>query len=194
MTHGSQVAAPGPGDDPAELIRRIANADQLAMAEVHRAYGHDLLSLITFLVGDQALAEEVLQDTMFAVWRSAASFRGESSVRTWLIGIARRQARDRLRRHHPQLASDAPLAEMASSAPGPELVALDRADAAQVSKALTMLGTAQREVLAVALGGGLTLAEVAEVLGVPLGTVKSRLAAARTALCRVLGQQEGETR
>lgn len=163
------------------------------MAEFYRRHGRVVLAQILLVVGEHAAAEEILQDTMLAIWRGAGSFRGESSVRSWVIAIARRRARDRLRRRPLRLVDDAVLSERPSPDPGPELVALERAEVADVADAIRALAPAHREVLGLALGSGLSLPEVADVLEIPLGTVKSRLSAARTALARMLSQ-EGLTR
>jgi RNA polymerase sigma-70 factor (ECF subfamily) len=187
---GSQGGgAPDPEGREAQLLRRIAGGDQSAMAEFYRRYGRIVLAQILLLVGERALGEEILQDTMLAIWRGAGSFRGESRVRSWVIAIARRQARDRLRRHRLRVVDDACLAEQASPDPGPELVALERAEAAEVADAIRVLAPAHREVLGLAFGAGLSLPEVAGVLEIPLGTVKSRLSAARAALGRVLTEK-----
>jgi RNA polymerase sigma-70 factor, ECF subfamily len=171
------------------LLSRIAGGDQGALAEFYRRHGQVVLAQIVLLVGDRALAEEILQDTMLAVWRGAGSFRGDSRVRSWLISIARRQARDRMRRRQLRVVDDACLADQPSRDPGPDVVALDRAEAAEMGNAIRALTPAHREVLGLAFGAGLSLPEVAEVLQVPLGTVKSRLAAARAALGRVLDEK-----
>ncbi len=176
-----------PGE--AKLLRRVADGDQDAIAEFYRRHGRIVLAQILLVVQERALAEEILQDTMLAVWKGAASFRAESSVRSWVISIARRQARDRLRRHRPRLVDDAVLSSQPSNDPGPEVLALERAAVAEVADAIRSLSRAHREVLGLAFGAGLSLPEVASVLEVPLGTVKSRLAAARTALGRVLHEK-----
>jgi RNA polymerase sigma-70 factor (ECF subfamily) len=145
-----------------------------------------VLAHITMVVDDRSLSEEVLQDTMLAVWRGAASFRGESQVRTWLIAIARRQMRDRLRRQHVAPVDQSALNEQPVAEPGPEELALDRIEMASAIETLTLR---HREVLGLVFGAGLTMAEVAELLEVPIGTIKSRLAAARTALLQALNQK-----
>jgi RNA polymerase sigma-70 factor, ECF subfamily len=152
------------------------------MAEFYRLHSRAVLAHISLMVGERALAEEIFQHTMLAIWRSAGSFRGESRVRTWVIAIARRQARNRLRRRQLQLVSDAELADQPSSGAEPEALALDRAEISEVADAISDLVRAHREVLGLAFGAELSLAEVAEVLQVPVGTVKSRLWAARAAL------------
>ncbi|RPI97344.1 MAG: hypothetical protein EHM39_09630, partial [Chloroflexi bacterium] len=78
-------------DDP-QLIQAIAQGDTLALEELYRRHGLALLSYLTGQVGDAALAVEILQDVMRAVWQGAAAFRGESRVTTWLLAIARRRA------------------------------------------------------------------------------------------------------
>jgi RNA polymerase sigma-70 factor (ECF subfamily) len=168
------------------LLRLIAADSQEAMAEFYELHGRVVLAQILLVVRERALAEEILQDTMLAVWHGAGAFRGESRVRSWVISIARRQARDRLRRRRLRVVADDCLTAQPSLAPGPDVVALDRAEAAAVAKAIRGLTPAHREVLGLAFGTGLSLPEVADVLDVPLGTVKSRLTAARAALRRAL--------
>ena len=172
------------------MLRRIAQGDGDAMASFYREHGRVVFAQVLLVVGGQrVLAEEIVQDTMLAVWRGAGSFRGESSVRSWVIAIARRQTRDRLRRRRLRVVDDAFLADQPGSAPGPEVTALDRAELTEVRHAIRELAPAHREVLGLAFGTGLSLPEVADVLQIPIGTVKSRLTAARTALNRTLDEK-----
>lgn len=186
------VAVDSPSHD-AELLRRIDRGDEDAMAAFYRAHGRIVFAQVLLVSGDRVLAEEVVQDAMLAVWRGARSFRGESSVRAWVIAIARRQTRDRLRRRRFDVVDDDVLADQAAVSPGPEVTALDRAELAEVQGAICELAPSHREVLGLALGSGLSLAEVAAVLEIPLGTVKSRLSAARVALNRRL-EEKGQSR
>jgi len=175
--------------DDAALLRRIGQGDEDAMASFYREHGRVVLAQILLVTGERVLAEEVVQDTMLAVWRGAGSFRGESSARSWVIAIARRQTRDRLRGRRLRVVNDAFLADQPSPGPGPEATALDRAELAEVKGAIRELALPHREVLGLAFGSGLSLPEVAGVLEIPVGTVKSRLAAARTALSRILDEK-----
>jgi RNA polymerase sigma-70 factor, ECF subfamily len=177
-------------DPDLALLRRIATGDQEAIEELYRRHSRLLLGQLRFMVDEPALAEEVLQDTMLAVWRGARTFRGGSRVRTWLLGIARRQARDRMRRRRPMPMADSELAERASPNPGPEAVAVERAEGRRMVAALDTLTPAHREVLGLVFGADLSLAEVARVLEVPMGTVKSRLHAARAALSRTMNEKD----
>ena len=180
-------ASHGTGEDPdVALLSRIATGDQEAIEELYRRHSRLLLGQLRFMVDQPALAEEVLQDTMLAVWKGARTFRGGSRVRTWLLGIARRQARDRMRRRRPMLMADSDLAQRPSPNPGPEAIAIERAEGRRMVAALSTLTPVHREVLGLVFGADLSLAEVARVLEVPLGTVKSRLHAARAALGRTM--------
>jgi len=175
--------------DDAGLLSRIGRGDEDAMAEFYREHGRVVLAQVLLVTGERVLAEEIVQDTMLAVWRGASSFRGESSARSWVIAIARRQTRDRLRGRRLRVVDDAFLADQPGPGPGPEAMALDRAELAEVMSAIRGLPPAHREVLGLAFGSGLSLPEVAGVLEIPVGTVKSRLAAARTALNRILDKK-----
>jgi RNA polymerase sigma-70 factor, ECF subfamily len=183
------AASADPARDDAGLLRRIGQGDEDAMAAFYREHGRVVLAQVLLVTGERVLAEEIVQDTMLAVWRGASSFRGESSVRSWVIAIARRQTRDRLRGRRLRVVDDAVLADQPGSGPGPEMTALDRAELAEVRTAIRDLAPAHREVLGLAFGSGLTLPEVAGVLGIPVGTVKSRLTAARAALSRTLNEK-----
>jgi RNA polymerase sigma-70 factor (ECF subfamily) len=187
------AASRGPDRDDSQLLRRISQGDESAMAEFYQRHGRVVFTQILLVAGDRALAEEILQDTMLAVWRGAGSFRSQSQVRSWVIAIARRQTRDRLRGRRLQVVDDEFLAGLPSLGPGPEVMALERAELAAVTDAIRELAPAHRELLGLAFGTGLSLPEIAGVLEIPLGTVKSRLASARAALGRIL-HEKGQNR
>jgi RNA polymerase sigma factor (sigma-70 family) len=107
-------------------------------------------------------------------------------VRTWLFGIARRQAHNRLRGHRPDLVPLDAVADRVDPSPGPAEWAVARAQSVAIAAAFDTLAGPHREVLALAFAGRLPHGEIAEILGVPIGTVKSRLHHARAALARTL--------
>ncbi len=185
------------GDEDVRLVARLAARDRDALVELYARYQRPLFGYLLRLAADRGLAEELLQDTLVAAWTSAASFAGRSSVRTWLFGIARRQAHNTLRRHYLPLAAaadaDVALDETPDGDPGPEDRALAGADRSDMIDALSRLSPAHREVLVLALVQGMPQPELAAVLGTPLGTVKSRLHHAKAALRRALtaGKEEG---
>ena len=187
------IAGHDPERDDAELLRRIGQGDEDAMAAFYREHGRVVFGQVLLVTSDRVLAEEIVQDAMLAVWRGASSFRGESSARSWVIAIARRQTRDRLRGQRLRVVDEAFLAGQPVPGPGPEAMALDRAELVEVRNAIRELSPAHREVLGLAFGTGLSLPEVASVLEIPVGTVKSRLTSARAALNRIL-ERNGENR
>jgi len=168
------------------LLRRTAEGDERAFERLYARHAQPLLAYAQRLLTERGPAEETLQDTFVAVWHGAGRFEGRSTVRTWLFGICRRQALKRLRGGPPPSAPIGPDFEVASAAPAPEAVVLARADAAAVGAALATLSAGHREVLDLAFAADLSHGEIAEVLGVPVGTVKSRLFHARAILARAL--------
>ena len=174
-------------ESDAEVLGRVARGDGGALTRLYQAHGGRLFGYLLRLAGDRMTAEEILQDTMLAVWRSAGSYQGGSTVTTWLFGVARRQAYNRLRGAPPPAPSEPP--ERADPAPGPDELAIAAAGGTPVADAIARLPDHHREVIALVFVAGLPLAEVAAVLGVPVGTVKSRLHHARAALARTLATQ-----
>lgn len=191
MTGRHAVDGRHTGTDDVLLLQRVARGDRDALGVLYRRHARVVLAQIRLVVGEPGLSEEILQDTMLAVWQGAGSFRGVSQVRSWIIAIALRQARDRLRRRRLAVVADeSVLSGQAAADPGPEAQVLERAELAAVADAIRSLSPGHREVLGLVFGADLTLAGAAEVLGVPVGTVKSRLAAARAALARSMAGKE----
>src|SRR5690349_18393277 len=110
--------------DDDQLIRRIARGDRQALSELYARHQRSLFSYLLQLTPDYGLAEELLQDTLVAVWKSARSFEGRSSALTWLIGIARRQAHNTLRQRKIPLADMSELECMPATDLEPEEFAL----------------------------------------------------------------------
>ncbi|HEY2673429.1 MAG TPA: RNA polymerase sigma factor [Rugosimonospora sp.] len=183
--HGVLGDPPPDGDD---LLRRVALGEAAALEELYHRHGPALFGYLVRLCGDRMSAEEILQDTLLAVWRSAATFEGRAGARAWLFGVARRQAYQRLRLRTVPVPVEPP--EISDPAPGPEELAILAAGGTEVATAVAGLPVHHREVIGLALVAELPLAEVAELLGIPVGTVKSRLHHARAALVRALTARE----
>ncbi|WP_204048603.1 RNA polymerase sigma factor [Microbispora siamensis] len=173
-------------DTDLRLLRLVATGDEHAFERLYTRHAHALLAYAEGLLRDRGTAEEALQETFIAVWRSAGSYEGRSTVRTWLYGICRRQALKRMNGGRPAPRPLDEAAHLPSTEPDPEVVALARADTAAVAAALTALPATHREVLTLALSAGLSHAEISQILDIPVGTVKSRLFTARAALARAL--------
>lgn len=171
------------------LLTRIASRDRQALAELYSRHQRPLFRYLWQLTQDAGLAEEVLQDTLVAAWNGAASFEGRSTVRTWLFGISRRQAYNVLRRRGIELASEDALVALEDPEPGPEARVLQQSDAEEIQRALGRLPVIHREVLVLNFINGLRYEEIASVLGVPEGTVKSRLSNAKRGLRNLLAHR-----
>lgn len=180
--------------DDAQLIRRIARGDRQALSELYTRYQRALFAYLLQLTPDYGLAEELLQDTLVAVWKSARNFEGRSGVLTWLIGIARRQAHNTLRQRRIPLTDLAELEYMPASDLEPEEVILAGAARDELAEAFRQLAPVHREVLLLTFVQELSYQETATVLDVPLGTVKSRLSNARRALRALLDAKKDTKR
>jgi RNA polymerase sigma-70 factor (ECF subfamily) len=168
----------------------MAAGDVRALDELYARHGPAILSFLVARLSDRQLAEEVLQDVMLAVWNNAASFRAESSVRTWLLVIARNRAINARRRYRPQLVSLADAPELHSNDTGPFEAVAREFDRTAVREALQHLTPDHREILTLFFYHQLSGPEIAEVLNINTGTVKSRLHRAKEALRRLLVTKE----
>lgn len=159
-----------------ELLERARQGDTAAFHELVDRHATGLYRLACALTGDRAEAEDVMQETFLGAFQGMRGFRGRSSVKTWLIGILNRRAarHHRRRMRHPAL----PL-EGADRQPAARHAPEARID---VNEALGRLSPEHRQVLVLREVEGMTYAEMAQVLGVPLGTVESRLFRARQEL------------
>lgn len=168
-----------------ELLRAMANGEVHALDELYARHGRRILSYLISHLHDQAQAEEVLQDVMLAAWRGAGQFRGDSQVRTWLLGIARLQALAALRGRKLNLV--ALPEDVADSGQWPKIDL--NADRDALRAALRRLPAEQRETLELVFYHELSGVEAAEVLNVAPGTIKSRLNRAKTTLRRLLRKE-----
>lgn len=163
------------------IVRRISSGEERALEELWTRLSPAVFRYISALVSDRQLAEEVLQDTFVAVWKGAGSFQERSSVRTWLFGIARRQAISALRRRRLPTGGEVP-EELPETGLGPEGLLLRHDRRVELARCVESLGLAQREALILVFYQGFSYKEAAEVQGVSVGTVKSRVNRAKRAL------------
>jgi RNA polymerase sigma factor (sigma-70 family) len=177
----------------ADVMRRIRAGDRTAIDDLYERFRRPAFALARRILGDDALAEDVLQEVFLSVWRDPAAFdRGRGSVASWLLAVVHHKAVDVVRREESQRRRQT-LAEedLALSAPTAtrdvEEEAWSRVVAEQVRRALSGLSSGQREALTLAYYGGYTQREVAALTGIPLGTVKTRMLAGMRRLREELG-------
>lgn len=174
----------GPVTTDGELIQRAATGDQTAFEDLYKRYARSVFGLALRRLGDRGRAEDAVQETFASIWRSASSYRPERGPGApWLYAVARNAIIDRTR---ARTETPAEIPDEPSADPTP----LDRAEqswvAWRVHRALEELPEREREVIALAYWSGLSQSEVAEFLGVPLGTVKTRTRAALSHLADLL--------
>jgi RNA polymerase sigma factor (sigma-70 family) len=174
------------------LVALAARADDGALAELYDRFGHVAYGLALRIVRDPALAEDAVQEAFLTIWRSASRFVPErAKARTWILTLVHRRAVDVVRREQPRRAEPIELAPPAS-ADVTEDEAWLRLQRARVQDALRRLPDQQREALELAYYGGFTQSELAERLGEPLGTIKSRMFAGLARLRELLADTGSE--
>jgi RNA polymerase sigma factor (sigma-70 family) len=179
-------AAREPSDE--QVLEAVGRGDDDALGVLYDRFGRLAYRLAFRILRDRALAEDAVQEAFLAVWRSADAYKRErAKPSTWILTVVHRRAVDLVRRE--QIRRGEPL----EVAPEPSVGAVDedamlRDRRAAVQKALTELPGEQRQALELAYYGGLTQSELAERLGVPLGTVKSRMFAGLGRLRELLAE------
>ena len=193
MPHGGRRETTG--EDPrderglsdGDLISRVARRDANAFEVLYRRYARPVFGLALRRLGDRMRAEDAVQETFAAVWRSARTYRPERGAGApWLYAVARNAIVDRSRNRSE------PPAEPPDT-PSLEPTPAERAEASYVSwrvhRALEELSAKERDVIELAYYGELSQSEIADFLGIPLGTVKTRT---RAGLSRLADLLEGE--
>ena len=159
----------------AAAVARVAGGDAVALQELYDRYGKLVYSFAYRLTADATLSEECVQDVFVALWRRAADFDPtRAKLTTWLFVVARNRAVDlgRQKARRPELRDDL---EPAGSASDPADLAAGADEAQRLAEAMAELPEEQLAVLRLAYFDGLSHAEIAELIGIPLGTVKGRV-------------------
>ena len=168
------------------LIGRIATGDRLAMQVLYARYHVRVFRFVVRLVRDEATAEDLISEVFLDVWRQAGRFEGRSTVSTWMLAIARFKAISALRRR-----SDEELDEDAAGAiedPSDDpATALEKKDKSVViRKCLMGLSAEHREIVDLVYYHEKSVEEVADIVGIPVNTVKTRMFYARKRLAELL--------
>ncbi len=166
-----------PGVSDVELLDRVAEGDRRALQTLYERHAAWVLLRLQARCADRGVVDEVLQDAFVGVWRGAGRYRGEGEVGAWIWGIAVRRLIDRLRRRSPVLvALDERLGGSVGSAEEQVLLGIEHGD---LGAALTRLSPELRAVVQATVLDGLTTREASKMLGIPAGTVKTRMLRAR---------------
>lgn len=192
---GSEATRAGDEGDRGDKVDRsdiaaIAGGDQRALERLYERHRGPLVAFVGHITGDRGLAEEVLQDTLLAIWHHAGRFEPRARVRTWMYTIARRNALSRLRRRRPAVTDVGDLDPVATGAPGPDEVALAAIGSAELWQLIEKLPDTHQVVMLLGYVEDLSYPEIATVLDISVGTVKSRVSRSRAMLAD-LARSEG---
>jgi len=169
-----------------ELIGRIASGDRLAMQVLFARHHVRVFRFVLRLVRDESVAEDLISEVFLDVWRQAGRFEGRSQVSTWLLAIARFKALSALRRR-PDEELDEETAEAIEDPSDDPEVALDKKDkSAAIRKCLEKLSAEHREIIDLVYYHEKSVEEVAQIVGIPENTVKTRMFYARKRLAELL--------
>jgi RNA polymerase sigma-70 factor (ECF subfamily) len=177
--------------EDAELLTRISAGDEAALEAVYQRYGGACYRLARRILGDAQLAEDVVQQVFLTLWERHSYDPARGAMSTWLMTVTHHKAVDMIRRDKGRrhgLAGEQELLEIEATGPGPADAAWAKLRAERTREALRTLPVDQREVLLLAYYGGYTQSEIADITGLPLGTVKSRTF---QAMRRLRGQLTG---
>ena len=162
-----------------DLLAKVANKDRTAFQQLYDQFADRVYRYAFTILHDKHLAEEIAQETMVAVWNGADRFAGRSKASTWIFGIARNQAFTLLRKEKRAEITVAP--ELVQADPSKHILQHER-----VMSALDELSADHREVVYLTFYEGLSYGEISGILGIPSGTVKSRMFHAKRKLAEVL--------
>jgi len=170
-----------------ELLVAISARDQSAMEELFDRHERQVYRFILRTFKDEGLAEDVTAETFCEVWRAAAgSFKGQSRVSTWLVAIARNLAISMLRRRSEQALDESAALSLEDGADNPEVAAAKKQRDGIVAHCLKSLPAAHRELIQFFYFEDKSIAEVAELIGIPVNTVKTRMFRARNLMSELL--------
>jgi RNA polymerase sigma-70 factor (ECF subfamily) len=173
------------------LVALVARGDETALGELYDRVGRIAYGLAYRVLRDERLAEDAVQEGFLAAWRTAAAFSAErAKASTWVLTLVHRRAVDLVRREERRRTEPLPEDDRAPAATSPpaEEAAWLRFDRERVQEALRALPDTQREAIELAYYGGFSQAELAERLGLPLGTIKSRMFAGLARLRELLDE------
>lgn len=179
-------------ESDAALMRAFISRDPRAADELYGRFASRIYGLGIVMLGSDAAAQDLVQDTFVKLWRTASSFDAvRGKLETWVLLVARSLAIDSLRRRVLESRSLERVGEPVEvdSSPGPEQQATTADMAGRARKAMATLSPEQRAALELAYFGGRTSGEIAEIEGIPVGTAKTRIRTALLRLREAMGQE-----
>jgi RNA polymerase sigma-70 factor (ECF subfamily) len=171
------------------LIGRIAGGDRLAMQVLYARHHVRVYRFLLRLVRNEATAEDLMSEVFLDVWRQAGRFEGRSTVSTWLLAIARFKALSSFRRRTEDELTDDTAAAIEDPSDDPAVALQKKDQSAVLRQCLEVLSAEHREIIDLVYYPEKSVEEVARIVGVPEGTVKTRMFYARKKLAELLKAQ-----
>jgi len=189
-------SGPTPGADPDLPRLRALDASPGAFEAFYRDFHPRLFDFVLRVLGQPADVEETINDTMLVVWRKAGTFRGDSRVSTWVFGIAYKKALKRLKANKRLASRELQIEADACDPTDPADTVSQRNALELIREAVARLPLAQRSIVQLAFFYGYSYPEIAEIVGCPVNTVKTRMFYARErlrpVLDRVMAREDGD--
>jgi RNA polymerase sigma-70 factor (ECF subfamily) len=161
------------------LVDAVANGDKLALQVLYGRHHVRVYRFVLRFLNDEAAAEDMVSEVFFDVWRQADRFERRSQVSTWLFAIARNKALSLLRRRSAEALDDEVAEFIEDPSDSPEVTMQKKQQSTMLQECLTQLSPAHREIVDLVYYHEKSVEEVAEIIGVPANTVKTRMFYAR---------------
>jgi RNA polymerase sigma-70 factor, ECF subfamily len=184
--HESRDLSANPATSDEVLIGRIANGDRLAMQVLFARHHVRVFRFVLRLVREEATAEDLISEVFLDVWRQAGRFEGRSQVSTWLLAIARFKALSALRRKPEQELDEETAEAIEDTSDTPDVTLAKKETGEVIKQCLTLLTAEHREIIDLVYYHEKSVEEVAEIVGIPEATVKTRMFYARKKLAELL--------
>ena len=169
-----------------ELLSRIAAGEQIAVRTLFNRHHLRIFRFIMRKTGNEATAEELTNEVFLEIWRHAAKFEGRSKVSTWMLSIAHNRTVSFLRKRSEAQLEDGVAETIVDDADTPEVTSSKRGKGEQIRACMEQLSSDHREIIDLVYYHEKSIAEIAEVLDIPEGTVKTRMFHARKKLGEIL--------
>lgn len=180
------------GSDSIDLLRHVGGGDERALAHLYQRYASAVYGFVSRRVSDRGVSEEICADVWLGCWRSARSFRGDSQVLTWLLGIASRQIHVHTRRKRfVTVPMDVVEGYLEAAEPDPAQAVVSQIGSDELVERLKRLPADLYDVIVLAWLHELSYEEISQTVGIPVGTVKSRVSRARRLLKEEMGERHG---
>ncbi len=182
------MSQPPPSGTPESILfQRIVDKDRDAFKELYALYHRRIFAYLMKLLSDREIADEVLNDVMFEVWRQAGTFKGQSKLATWMFGIAHNKALNALRGKGQRQFADLEEADTSVQASDNPQILMEKSEQGEkIQSALQHLSEEHRAVIELTFYQGFSYIEIASIVNCPVNTVKTRMFHARRRLKELL--------